>query len=85
MMAWMAAGTVRRRVILTVVEFTLLLVSVGAAVAIIYSGDVARWSARVALAGIILMLLKLAAGALTGAFSGRWRFVGLRDAVTITQ
>ncbi len=85
MMAWMAAGSVRRRLVLTVVEVTLLLASVGAAVAIIYSGDFARWSARVALAAIILMLLKLAAGALTGAFAGRWRFVGLRDAATITQ
>src|SRR5712692_239337 len=85
MMAWMAAGSVRRRLALTAIEFALPLASVGAAVVIIYSADYAHWSPGVALAAIILTLLKLGAGVLTGAFAGRWRFVGLRDAVTIMQ
>ena len=84
-MAWMAAGSFRRRLVLTVVEVALPLVSVGAAVVIIYSGDPADWPVGVALAAIILTLLKLVTGVLTGAFAGRWRFVGLRDAATIAE
>src|SRR5712692_10934521 len=43
MMAWMAAGSVRRRLALTAIEFALPLASVGAAVVIIYSADYAHW------------------------------------------
>jgi FlaA1/EpsC-like NDP-sugar epimerase len=85
MMAWMAAVSVRRRLALSAIEIVLPLVSVGAAAAIIYSGDYAHWSRDLVLAAIILTLLKLAAGAITGAFAGRWRFVGVRDAATIVR
>src|SRR6266853_198368 len=81
----LAANGVRRRVVLTAIEIALPLVSVTAAAAIGYSGDYARWSPRLALAAPILIVLQLGAGVLTGAFAGRWRFVGVRDAASITR
>jgi FlaA1/EpsC-like NDP-sugar epimerase len=81
----LAAKGVGRRLVLTAIEIALPLVSVIAAAAIVYSGEYTRWSPRLALAAVILTLLKLAAGVLTGAFAARWRFVGLRDAATIMR
>jgi FlaA1/EpsC-like NDP-sugar epimerase len=85
MMAWFAAGGVRRRVVLMAVESLLPLISVGAAAVIVYSGDYVLWPPGLTLAALILMLLQLLAGLLTRSFAGRWRFAGLRDAVTIVQ
>ena len=81
----LAANGVRRRLVLTAVEIALPVVSVTATAAIVYSGDYTRWSPRLALAALILIVLQLGAGVLTGAFAGRWRFVGVRDAATITR
>ncbi|OLD92109.1 MAG: hypothetical protein AUG84_02200 [Chloroflexi bacterium 13_1_20CM_4_66_7] len=81
----LAANGVRRRLVLMTIESALPLVSVIAAAAIVYSGDYTRWSPRLALAAVILTVLQLGAGMLTGAFAGRWRFVGLRDAATIMR
>ena len=80
-----AANGVRRRVVLTGVELALPLVSAAAAAAIVYSGDYARWSPRVVVAAAILTLLQLGVGLLTGTFTGRWRFVGIRDAASIAR
>src|SRR6266853_476399 len=55
----LAANGVRRRVVLTAIEIALPLVSVTAAAAIVYSGDYARWSPRLALAALILIVLQL--------------------------
>src|SRR5881296_1237661 len=82
---WVGADRLRRRIALITVELAFPLLSVTGAAAIVYSGNVAAWSPQLFLAAAILILTKLLAGQLTGAFAGRWRFVGIRDAMIIVR
>ena len=81
----LAAHPARRRTILSALEVTFPVLSVTAAAAIVYSGNYAQWSSRLLGAALILIALKLAAGLVTGAFAGRWRFAGLHDAMSIVR
>jgi FlaA1/EpsC-like NDP-sugar epimerase len=72
-----------RRLTLAGVELLLALVAATAATAIIYSGAYWHWGVPLFESVLILTLAKLVVGSLTGAFTGRWRFVGIRDAVMI--
>jgi hypothetical protein len=74
-----------RRPIAIALEAGFGIVSVTAAAAIVYSGEFWRWPAQLLIAGLILIATKLAAGLVTGALAGRWRYVGLRDAATIAR
>ncbi len=66
-------------------EVLLALAASIAAAAIVYSGEFWHWPLRVYTAAAILVLTQLFAGFVTGALHSRWRYVGLRDAVTITR
>ncbi|MGH7546729.1 MAG: polysaccharide biosynthesis protein [Gemmatimonadales bacterium] len=78
-----ASNRMRRRLVLGIVEVVFPLLSVTAAVTIVYGGHAAQRSPRLLFAALILTALKLGAGVLTGAFAGRWRFVGIREAATV--
>ena len=82
---WVGAERLRRRCALTVLELVFPLLSVVAAAAIVYSGSVEAWSPQLLVAAGVLTLAKLVVGRVTGAFEGRWRFVGLRDAMIIVR
>ena len=81
----LAAHPARRRTILSALEVSFPVLSVTAAAAIVYSGNYAQWSSRLLGAALILIALQLAAGLVTGAFAGRWRFAGLHDAMSIVR
>jgi FlaA1/EpsC-like NDP-sugar epimerase len=74
-----------RRWVLAALEVVLAVTAVVAAAAIVYSGEFWHWPLRLYSAAAILVATKLLAGVITGAFDGRWRYVGLRDAMTIVR
>jgi len=82
---WLGADRLRRRVALTVLELGFPLLSFLGATAIVYSGNVRAWSPELFVAAAILILAKVFTGQVTGAFAGRWRFVGTRDALIIVR
>jgi FlaA1/EpsC-like NDP-sugar epimerase len=71
--------------VLAALEVGLALAAVTAAAAIVHSGDFWNWPFSLYTAAGILVATQLGAGVITGAFDGRWRFVGLRDAATIAR
>src|SRR2546428_5332579 len=82
---WVGADRLRRRCALTVLELVFPLLSVVAAAAIVHWGSGEAWSPQLVVAAGVLTLAKLVVGRVTGAFEGRWRFVGLRDAMIIVR
>src|SRR2546426_1944975 len=80
-----AARRAWRRVVVVSLEATFALVSVTAAAAIVYSGEFWRWPRQLYVAALILIAAKLLAAVVTGAFGGRWRYVGVRDAITLAR
>jgi FlaA1/EpsC-like NDP-sugar epimerase len=81
----LAANRTTRALTLAGAEVALAVAAAIAAIAIIYSGDYWRWTPQLLLAGLILVGTKLAVGLATGAFAGRWRYVGVRDAAMIAR
>src|SRR5205085_3413502 len=81
----LAANRVRRRLVLVALEVTFPIASVMAAVSIVSSGTDGDWSPRLLVAALILTAAQLLAGVVTGAFAGRWRFVGIRDAAAMVR
>ncbi len=81
----LAAHRVSRALMLAGAEMALALAAATAAIAIIYSGEYWRWGPELLFAGLILVSTKLAVGLTTGAFAGRWRYVGVRDAASIAR
>jgi FlaA1/EpsC-like NDP-sugar epimerase len=81
----LAAHRTSRALTLAGAELALAFASATAAIAIIYSGEYWRWTLHLLFAGLILVGSKLAVGLATGAFAGRWRYVGVRDAATIAR
>ena len=81
----LAAHRMWRRVTLAAAEVALAIASALAAIAIIYSGEYWRWRPELLFAGLLLIGSKLAVGVATGAFAGRWRYVGVRDAAIIAR
>ena len=82
---WLGADRLWRRAAVITFELAFPLISVLGATAIVYSGNVRAWSPKLFVAAAILILAKVFAGLVTGAFAGRWRFVGLRDAMIIVR
>src|SRR5207244_13548354 len=66
-------------------ELVVPLLAVVAAAARVDSGTTGAWSPQLLVASGVLTLAKLVVGRVTGAFEGRWRFVGLRDAMIIVR
>ena len=81
----LAAHRISRTLTLAGAELALALAAATAAIAIIYSGEYWRWGPELFFAGLILVGTKLAVGLAMGAFAGRWRYVGVRDASLITR
>ncbi len=78
----------RRRLrgwVLATVEVLLALTAAIAATAIVHSGEFWHWPLRLYSAAAILVAVQLLAGLVTRALDSRWRYVGLRDALTITR
>jgi len=71
--------------VLATVEVLLGLTAAIAAIAIVHSGEFWHWPFRLYIAGAILVATQLLAGVVTRALDSRWRYVGLRDAMTITR
>lgn len=74
-----------RQLILVVLELGFAFVSITAAAAIVYSGEFWHWPPEVLVAGLILIGAKLLVGLASGAFAVRWRYVGIRDAISIVR
>ena len=74
-----------RRLVGIALETAFAIVSVTAAAAIVYSGEFWQWPRELYLASLILIVSKLLAAVVTGAFGGRWRYVGVRDAITLAR
>jgi FlaA1/EpsC-like NDP-sugar epimerase len=66
-------------------EAAFALASVTIAASIVYSGEFWLWPRQLYLAALILVASKLLAALVTGAFGGRWRYVGVRDAFTLAR
>jgi FlaA1/EpsC-like NDP-sugar epimerase len=81
----LAAHRVWRGLTLAGAELALALASALAAIAIIYSGEYWRWRPELLGAALVLIGSKLTVGVATGAFAGRWRYVGVRDAAIIAR
>ena len=74
-----------RAVALVGAELAIAFVAAVSAIAIIQSGEFWRWRPEFLIAGLILLGSKLVVGLATRAFSGRWRYVGVRDAMIVTR
>ncbi len=80
-----AAHRISRTLTLAGAEIALAVAAATAAIAIIYSGEYWRWGPELLVGGLILAGSKLVVGLAMGAFAGRWRYVGVRDASLITR
>ena len=74
-----------RAVALVSAELAIAFTAAVSAIAIIQSGEFWRWRPEFLIAGLILLGSKLVVGLATRAFSGRWRYVGVRDAMIVTR
>ena len=74
-----------RAVALAGAEFAIAFTAAVSAIAIIQSGEFWHWRPAFLIAGLILLGSKLVVGIATNAFSGRWRYVGVRDAMIVTR
>ncbi|PYO73824.1 MAG: hypothetical protein DMD64_05985, partial [Gemmatimonadetes bacterium] len=74
-----------RTIALAGTELAIAFVAAVSAIAIIQSGEFWRWRPAFLIAGLILLGSKLVVGLATRAFSGRWRYVGVRDAMIVTR
>ena len=81
----LAAQREYRAVALAGAEFAIAFTAAVSAIAIIQSGEFWRWRPAFLIAGLILLGTKLVVGIATNAFSGRWRYVGVRDAMIVTR
>src|SRR5437879_5384403 len=70
---------------LAAVELAIAFAAAVSAIAIIQSGEFWRWQSALLVAGLVLVGSKVIVGLATQSFSGRWRFVGVRDAVIVTR
>src|SRR5437879_9488680 len=70
---------------LAAVELAIAFAAAVSAIAIIQSGEFWRWQSALLVAGLVLVGSKVVVGLATQSFSGRWRYVGVRDAVIVTR
>src|SRR4029077_6393048 len=81
----LAGYRVYRAIALAAVELAIAVTAAVSAIAIIQSGEFWRWQSDLLLAGLVLVGSKVVVGLATRSFSGRWRYVGVRDAVIVTR
>ncbi len=81
----LAGYRVYRAVALAGVELAIALTAAVSAMAIIQSGEFWKWQAPLLFAGLVLVSSKIVVGLATRSFSGRWRYVGVRDAVIVAR
>ena len=81
----LAAQRVWRALTVGGAELALALAAAVAAIAMVYSGEYWRWPPTLVLTGAILVASKLVIGITTHSFTGRWRYVGVRDAAIIAR
>ena len=74
-----------RVIVLAAIELTIALTAAVSAIAIIQSGEFWRWQSALLVAGLVLVGSKIVVGLATRSYSGRWRYVGVRDAVIVTR
>src|SRR5207245_5643762 len=81
----LAGDRAYRAIAVAAVELAIALIAAASAIAIIQSGEFWRWQSALLVAGLILVGSKVVVGIATQSFSGRWRYVGVRDAVMVTR
>ncbi len=81
----LAGYRVYRAIALAGVELVIALIAAVSAIAIIQSGEFWKWHAPLLFAGLVLVSSKILVGIATQSFSGRWRYVGVRDAGIVTR
>ncbi|HKC37927.1 MAG TPA: hypothetical protein VKC15_00150, partial [Gemmatimonadales bacterium] len=81
----LAGYRVYRAVALAGVELAIALIAAVSAITIIQSGEFWKWQAPLLFAGLVLVSSKILVGLATQSFSGRWRYVGVRDAAIVTR
>jgi len=81
----LAGYRVYRAIALAGVELAIALIAAVTAIAIIQSGEFWKWQSPLLFAGLVLVSSKILVGLATQSFSGRWRYVGVRDAAIVTR